>query len=104
MLVALDLEKLGTKIPDPNGLMLPNTIRISTSTSGPAPVSIPVQFPQGLPTTFSNVCTKAYCPLKGVYYIFLSSTPYSTYPKGTTFNMYIGSDLFPQITLQFVVK
>ena len=101
MLVALDLEKLGTKIPDPTALVKPNALTISTSTRGSTPVSIPVQFPQGFPTTFSNVCTKQYCPLKGVYYIFLSSTPYS---KGVVYNMYISSDLFPQVTLPFVVK
>lgn len=98
MLVAVELEKLGTETPDATALTKPNALNISTF--GPNG-EIPLQFPSGFPTTFTNVCTKQYCPARGVYYIFLSSTPYS---KGVTYNMYISSDLFQQVNLQFVVK
>jgi hypothetical protein len=99
MLVTVELEKLNTETPDPNALTKPNALTVSTCVFGtathPCGTAVAVQFPTRSPTTFT------YNPFLKVYYIFLSSAPYS---KGVVYNMEINSDLFSPVNLQFVVK
>jgi hypothetical protein len=100
MLVAFQLEKGNTEIPDTSALTLPHSVNVATlqTKSDGTVVNIPVQFPKGFPTTF------AYNSFAKAYYIFLSPAPYTADGK-TVYTLQINSDLFSKpITASFVVK
>jgi|SRR5579862_1787803 len=98
MPVSFTLVNKTTKKLDPTALSLPNTVNISTQDSNGN--TIPLQFPNGFPTTFQCVIVNKKCT--GIYGIVLSSTPYQ---KGMTYNLQIGSDLFTApVNIPFVVK
>ncbi|HLK33019.1 MAG TPA: hypothetical protein VKT29_08005 [Terriglobales bacterium] len=94
MPVTFELENAQTDQSDPTALTPPHSINIAILDSNNVPQ--PIQFPSGLPTTFK------YNSFLKVYYIVLSSAPYT---PGVVYTMQVGSDLFPQPqNFQFVVK
>lgn len=96
MLVAFELERVGTEIPDPTALTKPHSVNVATLDATGVP--IPVQFPLHFPQTFT------FNPFLKVYYIFLSPAPYklSDGTPNTVYTLQIGSDLFTQpVTKKF---
>lgn len=96
MLVAFELERVGTEIPDPTALTKPHSVNVATLDNTGVP--IPVQFPLNFPQTFT------FNPFLRVYYIFLSPAPYklSDGTLNTVYTLQIGSDLFAQpVTKKF---
>ena len=95
MLVAFELEKTGTEIPDATALTLPHNV--SAAVLDPAtglPVPVPT-FP-GFPKTFT------YNPFFKLYYIFLSPRPLT---PGKIYQLQINSDLFPRaVNTNIVVR
>jgi hypothetical protein len=96
MLVAFELERVGTEITDPTALTQPHSVNVATldATGVPIPVQFPLHFPQAF--TFN--------PFLRVYYIFLSPAPYklSDGTPNTVYTLQIGSDLFAQpVTKKF---
>ena len=96
MLVAFELERVGTEITDPSALTKPHSVNVATLDATGVP--IPVQFPLRFPQTFT------FNPFLKVYYIFLSPAPYklSDGTPNTVYTLQIGSDLFAQpVTKKF---
>lgn len=96
MLVAFELERVGTEITDPTALTKPHSVNVATLDATGVP--IPVQFPLHFPQTFT------FNPFLRVYYIFLSPAPYklSDGTPNTVYTLQIGSDLFAQpVTKKF---
>jgi len=96
MLVAFELERVGTEITDPTALTKPHSVNVATLDATGVP--IPVQFPLHFPQTFT------FNPSLRVYYIFLSPAPYklSDGTPNTVYTLQIGSDLFAQpVTKKF---
>jgi len=96
MLVAFELERVGTEITDPTALTKPHSVNVATLDATGVP--IPVQFPLHFPQTFTFI------PFLRVYYIFLSPAPYklSDGTPNTVYTLQIGSDLFAQpVTKKF---
>jgi hypothetical protein len=96
MLVAFELERVGTEITDPTALTHPHSVNVATLDATGVP--IPVQFPLHFPQTFT------FNPFLRVYYIFLSPAPYklSDGTPNTVYTLQIGSDLFAQpVTKKF---
>jgi hypothetical protein len=96
MLVAFELERVGTEITDPTALTKPHSVNVATLDANGVP--IPVQFPLHFPQTFT------FNPFLRVYYIFLSPAPYklSDGTPNTVYTLQIGSDLFAQpVTKKF---
>jgi len=96
MLVAFELERVGTEITDPAALTKPHSVNVATLDATGVP--IPVQFPLHFPQTFT------FNPFLKAYYIFLSPAPYklSDGTPNTVYTLQIGSDLFAQpVTKKF---